>query len=125
MNDEIKQPEEGPTFDEMYPEEALRGKCHKCLRPFSEPNGEGCTIDHAGQMALSVRYYEEGDDPEHHRCRRCSAIYDGGMRCTYCGDSDPEDTGETAEEIEADLDAQEDDHELEMQNHPERREDVE
>lgn len=88
-------PEEEPGMDELCgQDEELRGRCHMCRRPFSEPNAEGCNVDHSGQAALSLRYYEDGEDPEHHRCRRCRAIYDGGTRCTYCGDPDPEDTGE-------------------------------
>jgi len=31
-------------------------------------------------------------------------IYDGGMRCTYCGDIDPLDTGEFSEEEESETD---------------------
>lgn len=88
-----------PTFEEMYPEDALRGKCHKCGGDIHKPPDpeKKCNIDHEGQAELAAKYYEEGDDPEAHRCRSCSAIYDGGMRCTYCGDIDPEDTGEFEE----------------------------
>jgi len=47
-------------------------------------------IDHEAQAELAQIY---GDD-ESMRCRSCGMIYDGGMRCTYCGDSDPTDSGE-------------------------------
>lgn len=30
-------------------------------------------------------------------CRTCGMIYDGGMRCIYCGDPDPTDSGEDNE----------------------------
>lgn len=30
----------------------------------------------------------------HEPCRSCGMLYDGGMRCTYCGDPDPWDTGD-------------------------------
>ena len=46
------------------------------------------------QDQLAQYYYERLEDPEDWRCRSCGAIYDGGIRCTYCGDIDPLDTGE-------------------------------
>jgi hypothetical protein len=39
--------------------------------------------DHEAQAALRL----EGAD----ECRSCGMLYDGGMRCTYCGDSNPAD----------------------------------
>jgi hypothetical protein len=42
--------------------------------------------DHEAQAILASE-----DAPE---CGSCGMRYDGGMRCTYCGDSDPTDSGE-------------------------------
>jgi hypothetical protein len=46
-------------------------------------------VNKPDQEELAARIIEEGDDPEAWRCRTCGAIYDGGIRCTYCSDPDP------------------------------------
>ena len=50
---------------------------------------DDCT-DHEAQAFLALE--------DCRRCRSCGMYYDGGMRCTYCGDIDPLDTGEFFEE---------------------------
>jgi hypothetical protein len=67
---------------------------------------EDC-IDHEAQAALALEYgiyVEEGPFGEEisstgYECRSCGMIYDGGMRCTYCGDSNPLDDSELDEEL--------------------------
>lgn len=45
--------------------------------------------DRESQRELSSWHWEQGIDPDSMRCRSCGAIYDGGIRCTYCGDQNP------------------------------------
>jgi hypothetical protein len=54
---------------------------------------EGCRDDEA-----QARLEADGAEP----CRSCGMLYDGGTRCTYCGDADPLDGGEFADDDEAD-----------------------
>jgi hypothetical protein len=51
-------------------------------------------VDAEAQAELASRLYAEGLDPDEMRCRTCGAIYDGGTRCTYCGDPNPLDDPE-------------------------------
>ena len=55
-----------------------------------------CT-DHEAQAELASYYgLESYEDPDGNliavtgmECKSCGMLYDGGMRCTYCGDPDP------------------------------------
>jgi hypothetical protein len=69
-------------------------------------------IDHEAQAALANIYgYEIMEGPygdtyvqTGHECRSCGMIYDGGMCCTYCGDTDPLGDGEEdIEDLEEDI----------------------
>ena len=55
--------------------------CHDC-------------IDHEAQAELAA---DPNIGPDF-TCRTCGMIYDGGMRCTYCGDSDPTGNGDLDDE---------------------------
>ena len=48
--------------------------------------------DHEAQAILAMEGAEE--------CRSCGMLYDGGMRCTYCGDPDPTDSGDDEDDWE-------------------------
>ena len=77
--------------------------CHK--NPVTWPLVCNDCKDHDAQAVLALDYgieFMEGPDGEMisgtgMECRNCGMIYDGGMRCTYCGDSDPLDSGEDDE----------------------------
>ena len=60
--------------------------CHK--NPVTWPRVCDACQDHDAQDEL-LAYFGDG-----HECRTCGMIYDGGMRCTYCGDEDPLDQGD-------------------------------
>lgn len=46
-------------------------------------------VNEEAQNELAAMLISEGEDPENWRCRTCGALYDGGQRCTYCGDDNP------------------------------------
>lgn len=73
-----------------------------------------CT-DQEAQAELAMQYINDGTralcedpmDPDAEmfysggECKTCGMLYDGGIRCTYCGDADPWEQGhEEEEEIE-------------------------
>ena len=58
--------------------------------------------DKEAQAELAAYYYENGENPDDWRCNSCGMIYDGGMRCTYCGEEDPLDQGNIEELLEFD-----------------------
>ena len=64
-------------------------------------NRELYDFDDEEQNQLAFELIEEGEDPENWKCRTCGAIYDGGQRCTYCGDHNPLDNAELEFEEEA------------------------
>ena len=66
--------------------------CHK--NEVSWPRVCSDCTDHEAQYEIaSGNGFESGWE-----CRTCGMLYDGGMRCTYCGDIDPLDTGEFHED---------------------------
>jgi RNA polymerase subunit RPABC4/transcription elongation factor Spt4 len=61
--------------------------CISCGRtPVTWPRVCPDCTDQEAQAILASEGYEE--------CKSCGMLYDGGMRCTYCGDPDPWDQGE-------------------------------
>ena len=62
--------------------------------------------DHDAQAQLALQYgydvvegaYGDVSVATGMECRTCGMIYDGGMRCTYCGDPDPTDSGESEDD---------------------------
>ena len=72
--------------------------CHK--NPVTWPRVCNDCIDHEAQAELALEYgidFQEGPYGDEisctgFECRTCGMIYDGCMRCTYCGDSNPLDS---------------------------------
>jgi len=69
-------------------------------------------IDHEAQGDLGAHYgFFYVEDPmggegyvvTGMECKTCGMIYDGGMRCTYCGDADPLDHGDEDEDEDEEL----------------------
>lgn len=92
--------------------EALENLCIICRKnEVSWPRVCNDCQDKEAQEELSLKYIDEGirhyevdpyDDGKDEveggwiggECKTCGMLYDGGMRCTYCGDTDPWDYGE-------------------------------
>jgi len=74
--------------------------CHKTEVAWPRVCDNCC--DKEAQKEIAAQLQAEGEDPEDHRCRTCGMIYDGGMRCTYCGDSNPLDGDEEYEDLDDD-----------------------
>lgn len=55
-------------------------------------------VNKESQAELAAAIIADDENPEDWRCRTCNAIYNGGQRCTYCGDHNPLDDPELEEE---------------------------
>lgn len=66
--------------------------CHKT--PVTWPLVCDDCADHEAQDTLANEGYDT--------CRSCGIYYDGGTRCTYCGDGNPTDDPEIQDEIDRD-----------------------
>lgn len=81
----------GETMSEVYPEKNYCIICGKV--EVTWPLVCDDCKDHEAQ-AILANDYGSFDGMTGMECRSCGMIYDGGMRCSYCGDSDPTDSGE-------------------------------
>lgn len=66
--------------------------CHKNEVTWPEVC-DGCQ-DKEAQEILRGRLIVEGEEPDEWKCKSCGMLYDGGQCCTYCGDTDPMNTGD-------------------------------